>query len=246
MQRNAQHRTPARTAAVGAAALTSAALAVLTGAGPAAAHVTVAAPNTVAGTYTLLTVSVPHGCDGDATTQVAVQIPEPINAVTPSVNLNWDVEKVMVDLPEPLVDSHGNEVTQRVDQVVYTAKTPLPDDLRDAFELSLRLPEEAAGQTLYFPTVQTCTASDHPWIEIPVEGQDPAELGSPAPSITVLAAEDEGAAEEAAAEGDAVSTEDDRAAEESGTDPVTYVALAVGMIGAGLAAFALVRGRNRA
>ncbi|MEU5875320.1 YcnI family protein [Glycomyces sp. NPDC047369] len=233
MQRTS--RALARTAVVGAAA----ALAVLAAAGPAAAHVTIATPNTVAGSYTLLTVSVPHGCDGDATTAVAIQIPEPINAVTPSVNPNWDVEKVMVDLPEPVTDAHGNEVTERVDQIVYTARTPLPDDLRDAFELSLQLPEETAGQTLYFPVVQTCTASDHPWIEIPAEGQNPDDLESPAPSITVTAAETDDA-EEAAAD-----TEDDAADDsDSGTDPVTYVALAIGMIGAALGAFALARTRR--
>ncbi|MCD0444468.1 YcnI family protein [Glycomyces sp. A-F 0318] len=239
MQRPTARRALARTALAG----TAAALAVLATAGPAAAHVTIAAPSTVAGAYTLLTVSVPHGCDGDATTAVAVQIPEPINAVTPSVNPNWEVEKVMADLPEPITDSHGNEVTQRVDQIVYTANTPLPDELRDAFELSLRLPEEAAGQTLYFPVVQTCTAGDHPWIEIPAEGQDADALESPAPSITVTAAE---AAD--AEEADAEPAQGEEAAEAAddpdGTDPVTYVALAIGMIGAALGAFALVRSRR--
>ena len=204
MQRSTARRALARTTLAG----TAAALAVLASAGPAAAHVTIAAPNTVAGSYTLLTVSVPHGCDGDATTAIAVQIPEPINAVTPSVNPNWDVEKVMVDLPEPVIDAHGNEVTERVDQIVYTAKTPLPDDLRDAFELSLRLPEETAGQTLYFPVVQTCTASDHPWIEIPADGQNPDELESPAPSITVTTAKtaDDTAEEAADTDGDDTPT----------------------------------------
>ncbi|MEU6251038.1 YcnI family protein [Glycomyces sp. NPDC047010] len=234
MQRTS--RALARTAIAGAAA----ALAVLATAGPAAAHVTITAPNTVAGSYTLLTVSVPHGCDGDATTAVAVQIPEPVNAVTPSVNPNWDVEKVMVDLPEPVTDAHGNEVTERVDQIVYTAHTPLPDDLRDAFELSLQLPEETAGQTLYFPVVQTCTASDHPWIEIPADGQNSDDLESPAPSITVTAPGDtEDDAEEAAAD-----TEDGGDDGDSGTDPVTYVALAIGMIGAAIGAFALARTRH--
>ena len=146
----------------------------------------------------------------------------------------------MVDLPEPLTDSHGNEVTERVDQIVYTAKTPLPDDLRDAFELSLQLPEETAGQTLYFPVVQTCTASDHPWIEIPADGQNPDELESPAPSITVTTADEtaDDTAEEAADSDDAADGDD------AGTDPVTWVALAIGMIGAAIGALALVRTRR--
>ncbi|MEU6859302.1 YcnI family protein [Glycomyces sp. NPDC046736] len=222
-----------RTAVVGA----TAALAVLVTATPAAAHVTISATDTVAGAYTLLTVSVPHGCEGEATTAIAIQIPEPLNAVTPSANPGWDVEKVMVDLPEPIADSHGNEITERVDQVVYTAKTPLPDGIRDAFELSLRLPEETAGQTLYFPVVQTCTGSDHPWIEIPAEGQNPDEIESPAPSITVAAD-----AEDAAAEPAAVV----ESSEEDGSGFIAYLALGVAVVGTALAAFALVRGRRQA
>lgn len=239
MQRSTVRNTFARTAVAGAAA----AIAVLAAGGPAAAHVTIDAPVTAAGSYTLLTVSVPHGCDGEATTEVAVQIPEPINAVTPSVNPNWEVEKVMADLPEPITDSHGNEITERVDQIVYTTGTPLPDGMRDAFELSLRLPEEAAGQTLYFPVVQTCTDSDHPWIEIPTDGQDADELASPAPSITVTAA-DATDAEPAAESTEAAAAEGE--SDSGGTDPLVYVALAIGMIGAALGAFALVRGRRAA
>ncbi|GAA2272361.1 hypothetical protein GCM10009853_027680 [Glycomyces scopariae] len=225
-----------RRALARAAVLSAAATAAVSLAAPATAHVTVSTPSAVAGAYTLLTVSVPHGCDGEATTAVAVQIPEPINAVTPTVNPNWEVEKVMTDLPAPVVDAHGNEVTERVDQVVYTAHHPLPDDLRDAFELSLRLPEETAGQTLHFPVVQTCTTTEHPWIEIAAEGQDPDELASPAPFIEVAAP---GAGLEPAA---ATAGEDT----EGGTDPVVYVALAVGMLGAGLGAFGLLRGRREA
>lgn len=238
MQRSTVRRAFTRTAVIGA----TAALAALATTGPAAAHVTIAAQNTTAGSYTLLTVSVPHGCDGDATTGVAVQIPEPINAVTPSVNPNWEVETVMVDLAEPITDNHGNEITERVDQIVYTTDTPLPDGVRDSFELSLRIPEEAAGQTLHFPTVQTCTDSDHPWIEIPTDGQDPDDLQSPAPSITVTSAD------EADAEPAADSAETNAAAESDseGTDPLTYIALAIGVIGVGLGAFALLKGRRAA
>ena len=53
------------------------------------------------------------------------------------VNPNWDVEKVMETLDEPIHGEHG-EITERVGEVVYTAKTPLPDGYRDAFTLSLR------------------------------------------------------------------------------------------------------------
>jgi uncharacterized protein YcnI len=47
---------------------------------------------------------------------------------------------------------------------------------------------EAAGETVYFPLVQTCEVGESAWIEIPAEGQDSEELALPAPSITLTEA----------------------------------------------------------
>ena len=167
----------------------------LGGALAASAHVSVSPDQTAAGSYALLTFGVPHGCDGSPTTKVAIKIPEQVNAVTPTVNPNWDVQKVMVPLNPAVTDSYGNQITERVDQVVYTAKTPLPDGYRDALVLSLQVPG-VAGQTLSFPTIQTCEVGETAWIEPTVEGQD--EPDHPAPAFEVTAAvagdDDHGAA----------------------------------------------------
>lgn len=160
-------------------------------ASPASAHVGVAASTTVAGQYSLLTFSVPHGCDGSATTKVKIQMPEEIYAVTPSVNPNWTVEKSLVALDKPVTDAHGAEITERVDAVVYTGKTPLPSDLRDAFVLSLQIPKETEGKTLAFPVVQECEKGEAAWVQLPEAGQDPHSLDFPAPSFTVTAAKDD-------------------------------------------------------
>ena len=116
----------------------------LGGALAAGAHVSVSPDRTAAGSYALLTFGVPHGCNGSPTTKVAIKIPEQINAVTPTVNPNWDVQKVTVPLNPAVIDSHGNQITERVDQVVYTAKTPLPDGYLDALVLSLQVPDGPA------------------------------------------------------------------------------------------------------
>ena len=71
---------------------------------------------------------------------------------------------------------------------MYTARTPVEDGFRDTFELSVNIPEDAAGQTLYFPTIQTCESGESAWIEIPAEGQDHDDLESPAPAVEVVAA----------------------------------------------------------
>lgn len=208
---------------------------IVAGAGVAAAHVTVSPGEAEAGSYAVLTFSVPHGCEGSATTEVAIQIPEQTPTVTPTVNSNWDVNKVMVELDEPIIDSHGNELTERVDQVVYTARTPLPDDLRDTFELSIRMPD-TPGETLAFPTVQTCEEGEHAWVQLAAEGEDTSELDEPAPLVTVT--------ESAADDAESAASGDD-----GSSDTLAIVGLSAGLLAivlaAGLGGTALARTRRR-
>jgi uncharacterized protein YcnI len=151
----------------------------------ASAHVSVTPASTAAGSYTVLTFAVPHGCDGSATTTIAIDIPETIASVTPTVNTNWDVAKVMTPLAAPSTSAHGETSTERVGQVVYTAKTPLADGYRDTFALSLQLPADAAGTTLDFPVLQTCETGSTNWNEIPADGADEDSVEHPAPRIAV-------------------------------------------------------------
>ena len=65
--------------------------------------------------------------------------------------------------------------------------TPLPDGYRDVFELAMTIPADAAGTTLYFPTIQTCEQAETPWIDIPSAGQSEDDLEHPAPSVAVVA-----------------------------------------------------------
>ena len=207
-------------------------------AAPASAHVTISASTTAAGAFTVLTVSVPHGCDGSSTTEVAIQIPEQINAVTPTRNPLWEVDKQVEQLDPPVTDAHGNEITERVATVTYTAITPLPEGYRDAFELSLQLPEQE-GETLVFPTIQTCEQGESAWIEVPEDGQDPEELELPAPSVTVTASDgDAHAAEETPAVQEAEPVDDDG-------NSLAAWALGAGILGILLGGAALVQARRR-
>ncbi|MBB6553208.1 YcnI family protein [Nonomuraea rubra] len=239
-------RTAARTLAVGTAALGL----VLLGASAASAHVTVTPSTTAAGSYTVLTFSVPHGCDGSATTSVAIAMPEEIVAVTPTVNPGWEVEKKMEKLATPVDDGHGGQYTERVDQIVYTAKTPLPDALRDTFELSLKLPEKE-GAKLVFPAVQKCEKGETPWTEVAADGAEEPE--HPAPFIVLTAAEAEGAKASATPAETAMSAAPAAAPAAAGSaapagsgEPgvVGWAGLVLGAIGAAAGVTALVRGRK--
>lgn len=209
------------------------------------AHVTADAADTTAGAHTVLTLSVPHGCDGSATTEVAVEIPDEITAVTPTRHAFYDVRTLSEDLPEPRTSADGATITERAARVVYTAKTPLPDDQRDAFELSLQLPEDAAGKTLSFPTVQTCEDGKTSWTEIPAEGQSSDDLEHPAPSITVSAQDDADASDAA---GSATSAGSEDMAEHPSHGPSTglvITSLVIGALGLVTGAAALITARRR-
>ena len=207
-------------------------------AAPASAHVTISASTTAAGAFTVLTMSVPHGCDGSATTEIVIQIPEEINAVTPTRNPLWEVDKEVEQLDPPVTDAHGNEITERVATVTYTARSPLPDGYRDAFELSVQLPE-SEGTTLLFPTIQTCEQGESAWIEVPEDGQDAEELELPAPSVTITAAAegDEHGSDEPASDEPAEAPDD-------GSDLGAW-GLGAGLLGVLVGAFAVVQARRR-
>jgi periplasmic copper chaperone A len=233
-------------------ALPAAGAVVLLSAAPASAHVSISPSDGTAGAYSVLTASVPHGCDGSPTTRVAMQIPEQILSVTPTRHPFYDVRRVMEKLDEPVTDAHGNEVTERVGQIVYTANDPLPEGQRDAFELSLQLPD-TPGETLVFPTVQTCEQGETAWVEVGEEGSD-EELEAPAPTVTVLPAEEgdghgssDATADEASAEAEDRESTDVITTTSSGEDAsaLSVAALVAGLLGLAAGVGALVMARRR-
>lgn len=210
----------------------------LAGVGPASAHVTVTPDKTTANGYAVLNFAFSHGCEGAPTTKITITLPQELNDAAPTVNPNWTVEKVTETLAEPRTLSDGSSITKRTSQIVYTAKEPLADGLRDSMALSAKLPD-AAGTTLYFPTLQTCASGQTDWAELPAEGQDPHDLDAPAPSITVTGAataETAGHSTETTVEQASAATAGD-----PGADARSWGGLAAGLGGLALGGIALAR-----
>ncbi|MBC2933829.1 YcnI family protein [Nocardioides sp. zg-1228] len=215
---------------------------------PAGAHVTATPSTAAAGSYSIVTFSVGHGCEGSPTRRLEIQLPESVLSATPTRHPLYDVEVVRDELDEPLTDSHGNEVTERVGSIVYTARTPLPEGQRDAFELSFQVPD-TEGEVLAFPTVQTCQKGETGWTQVPADGQDPDELESPAPSFEVLPAEGggHGAAAEPAADADDTDSDDDPVADDAdddGSSALGWAGLVAGLLGLAAGGLALARTRT--
>jgi uncharacterized protein YcnI len=238
-------RTFARLAALPVATATIA----LSLVAPASAHVTATPSTAAAGAYTVVTFSVGHGCEGSPTTKIEIQVPESVLSVAPTRNPFYEVEKTIEQLDEPVADAHGNEVTERVASIVYTADTPLPEGQRDTFELSFQVPD-AEGEMLTFPTVQTCEEGETGWVEVPADGQDADELESPAPGFEITAAGagghgDDASAEPAADEPAEESTDETVAADAGDTSPALgWIGLVAGLLGLAAGGLALARTRS--
>ncbi|NUP58874.1 MAG: YcnI family protein [Pseudarthrobacter sp.] len=220
----------------------------LAAAGGASAHVGVTPDKTDAGSYALLTFGIPHGCDTSPTTKVAITLPPELNDAQPTVNPNWTVEKVTEQLAEPRKLADGSSITKRTSQIVYTAKTPLSPELRDALVLSVHLPD-AAGTTLNFPTLQTCESGQTDWSEIAADGQDPHSLKAPAPAMTITTASSTNGHGEAAhtsgSHSPDASKEQAASVTDSGAEARSWAGLAAGLGGLVLGAAALVRSGTR-
>ena len=119
-------------------------------------------------------------------------------------------------------------------------------DQRDVFELSLQLPEDAAGSTLYFPAVQTCEEGESAWVQIPADGR-PHELELPAPGLGVRAASSDGhGADVSEANTEEAAAHSDETPAGSDQTPLVVTSLVVGGLGLIAGVIALIRGRKQA
>lgn len=160
--------------------LLSAALLTLVAA-PAMAHVTANPDKGTAGAYFQTSLRITHGCDGSGTTAVHVKIPAGILSVRAQAKPGWQVTVTKRKLEHPAAAIHGKTMTEAVDEVVWTGG-PLLDEQYDDFGLVMKLPD-AAGQTLWFPTVQQCANGENRWVEIPANGAEWHSLAKPAPFV---------------------------------------------------------------
>lgn len=222
-----------RAAASVAVALTAGTVLALSPALTASAHVSASATSTVAGSHTVVTFSVPHGCDGSPTVVLEIEVPESVISVTPTVNPNWTIVKNMVPLETAQQDSHGHDIAERVGSVTYTAVGDgLPEGYRDTVALSLQLPDGEAGDVVAFPTLQSCVEGSVAW------------TGDESPAIVLTAANADGAPDHVddAATPDAADKRTDGRETDVLARALGIAGLAFGAVGVVLA---ILAGRNR-
>jgi len=149
------------------------------------AHVTLEPqPASVGSTYKAV-LRVPHGCEGEPTLKLRVQIPEGVIAVKPMPKPGWELDTVEAPYKQ-LYDYYGTSMTTGVREIVWTGK--LLDKHYDEFVFRAYLTDGLKPDTtLYFPVVQECSGGKADrWIEIPAEGKKADDYKYPAPGLKLL------------------------------------------------------------
>ena len=148
------------------------------------AHVTLATKETAAHSSYKAVLQVPHGCDGQATTSVRVQIPEGVIGVKPMPKAGWTLTTTRGAYAKPY-QNHGNTVSEGVKEIVWSGGS-LADDHFDEFTFAATIATDGgAAKAVYFPTVQQCVKGEAAWTDIPAAGQSSRDLKKPAPAVRI-------------------------------------------------------------
>ena len=150
------------------------------------AHVTVAPKEAANGTSARLVFTVPHGCDGAATTGLDVKIPEGFVAAKPQPKAGWQIEIAKGDYAKSY-KLYGEDVKAGGIDIKWAGGT-LPDDEFDEFVIEGNVQGFDAPTRLVFPTIQSCGATSINWTDVPAAGQEAHSLKHPAPGVDVTLA----------------------------------------------------------
>ncbi|MCC7252416.1 DUF1775 domain-containing protein [Hyphomicrobium sp.] len=152
---------------------------------PAYAHVTLERAETQRGKSYKAVLKIPHGCDGQATHTVRVEIPEGFIGVKPMPKPGWTIKTVRGAYAKSYGFYHG-PLSEGVKQIEWSGGE-LPDDYYDEFVASGFIARELTESALYFKVVQVCANGEERWVDVPAEGQDPHDLAAPAAVLRLAA-----------------------------------------------------------
>ena len=151
---------------------------------PASAHVTLDNGMSSWGSYYKAVLRVPHGCDGAATTGLAVDIPEGVISVKPKMMAGWTI-KTTSGAYAHTYTIHGKPVNEGVKRVEWSGGN-VPDDRFDEFAFQVKLPDDKEIMRIYFPVTQMCGSTTVHWNEIAKPGENAHALKNPAPYVDLM------------------------------------------------------------
>lgn len=152
------------------------------------AHATFANQPATVGSYVAATLQVPHGCDGKATNEVQIKLPEGFISAKPMPKAGWEIEIIEGDYQNSY-DNQGKAVKSGPVEIRFK-NGELQDNFYDTFTVYGKITAGDPAVGLAFPTVQLCGADAKvAWDQIAAPGQDPHDLDGPAPVLKLVAAE---------------------------------------------------------
>mgnify|MGYP003576380288 CR=1 FL=1 len=167
------------------------ALFAIAAAGSAQAHATFTPSTATAEKYVVLALQVPHGCDGKATNEVRIELPEGFVFAKPQPKPGWDLEIIKGEYKNSY-DNHGTAVTAGPVEIRWKGGD-LPDEFYDTFVVRGKIAGIAPGTELAFPATQLCgTDASVAWTEVAAPGVNAHSLENPAPVVKVVADKSEG------------------------------------------------------
>ncbi|WP_138466952.1 DUF1775 domain-containing protein [Poseidonocella sp. HB161398] len=146
----------------------------------AAAHATLEQAEAVIGQTTKITLRVPHGCDGEATEAVRIEIPEGFYNVKPMPKPGWTLSTETGPYAAPY-DNHGTKMSEGVRAVIWSGGE-LPDAWYDEFTLRGTVGPQMAPGPMRFPALQSCAHGTADW----TDASGRAGVANPAPSLQLV------------------------------------------------------------
>ncbi|MEC3955535.1 YcnI family protein [Nocardia sp. CDC153] len=180
----------------------------LAGAGTAAAHVGISAPDAEPGEFAVVTVRVPTESATAGTVKLEITLPQdhPLAVVRNEAVAGWDVTQKRGTLATPVDNGHGGKVSDYVSSVTFTAREGVSIRPGEFGEFKLQVGPLPHTSELAFPAIQTYSdGSVVSWIERSSDGTTPDK---PAPVLKLAAAQDGTHGQPAAAPTESVTHKD--------------------------------------
>lgn len=145
---------------------------------PAYAHATIGGAQAKIGGAYEAAFDIPHGCTGQPTVEVIVQVPPGFLEVLPAEVPGWQsaIKRGSYDRPYNL---RGTAVAEGVTEVTWSGGS-LPDHVMETFRLTGTFADDLTPGAVFFPMVQVCPHGEEAWIDTSGRSDD-----NPAPSVNL-------------------------------------------------------------
>lgn len=153
--------------------------------GAAYAHASLSPTDVVNFSTVRAVITLEHGCDGAATTEVTVTIPEGFIAVEPVDRNGWTSSVVDGQYKATYHIDGVGDISSGAKTITWSGGS-VPDGRPARFMFEGVMQSFNDQQVFVFPTTQICgTTGQIVWDEVATDGQDPHDLKHPAPYMTV-------------------------------------------------------------